>query len=109
VLVAGRDSGLSQAARDYLKNLDKPLHMQVFVTLICPYCTRAVLLAHQMAMEKPGMIQVEGVEGTEFPELSSHFVVSGVPQTTINVGTGIIIGTVPVNQLLSEISRVLAN
>ena len=32
VLVSGRDSGLSAEAREFLKNLDKPLHLQVFVT-----------------------------------------------------------------------------
>jgi alkyl hydroperoxide reductase subunit AhpF len=32
LLVSGRDSGLSEAARDFLKHLEKPLHLQVFVT-----------------------------------------------------------------------------
>jgi hypothetical protein len=83
--------------------------MQVFVTPTCPYCPNAVLLAHQMAMENPGMIRAEGVEATEFPELSNRFGVSGVPQTTINAGAGTVIGAVPESQLFSEIRRVLAN
>lgn len=32
LLVSGRDSGLNSQSREYLKNLDKPLHLQVFVT-----------------------------------------------------------------------------
>jgi len=32
ILVSGRDSGLSAEVREFLKNLEKPLHMQVFVT-----------------------------------------------------------------------------
>jgi alkyl hydroperoxide reductase subunit AhpF len=32
LLVSGRDSGLSEAARDFLMRLAKPLHLQVFVT-----------------------------------------------------------------------------
>jgi len=32
LLVSGRDSGLSEEAREFLKNLEKPLHLQVFVT-----------------------------------------------------------------------------
>ena len=32
VLVSGRDSGLSEEVRAFLKNLEKPLHLQVFVT-----------------------------------------------------------------------------
>ena len=109
ILVSGRDSGLSPAVREYLKKIDKPLHMQVFVTPTCPYCPRAVILAHQMAMENPGMIRAEGVEATEFPELASTYGVSGVPQTTINAGAGTVIGVVPENQLLIEIKRALAN
>lgn len=109
ILVSGRDSGLSVEVREFLKNLDKPLHMQTFVTPTCPYCPRAVLLTHQMAMENPAMIRAEGVEATEFPELSNRFNVSGVPQTTINAGAGTVIGAVPEDQLLSEIKRALAN
>jgi glutaredoxin-like protein len=32
LLVSGRDSGLSQPMRDFLKDLDEPVLMQVFVT-----------------------------------------------------------------------------
>lgn len=109
LLVSGRDSGLDNATRAFLKNLDKPLHMQVFVTPTCPYCPRAVLLAHQMAMENPAMIRAEGVEATEFPDLANQFNVSGVPQTTINAGRGTVVGAVPESQLLDEIKRALLN
>lgn len=32
ILVSGRDSGLSDQLRSYVKSLTKPLHLQVFVT-----------------------------------------------------------------------------
>jgi len=32
ILVSGRDSGLSESVREFLKHLEKPLHLQVFVT-----------------------------------------------------------------------------
>jgi glutaredoxin-like protein len=105
VLVSGRDSGLSAEAREFLKNLDKPLHLQVFVTPACPHCPRAVLLAHQMAMENPAMIRAEGVEATEFPELANQFNVRGVPQTVINAGMGTVVGAMPEKNLLAEIMR----
>ncbi|HXF84813.1 MAG TPA: thioredoxin family protein [Anaerolineales bacterium] len=109
LLVSRRDSGLKEATRQYLKNLDKPLHLQVFVTPTCPYCPRAVLLAHQMAMENPRLIRAEGVEATEFPELAERFDVYSVPQTVINAGAGIVIGAVPEQNLLTEIRRALQN
>ena len=109
LIVSRRDSGLDAKTREYLKNLDQPLHLQVFVTPTCPYCPRAVLLAHQMAMENPMMIRAEGVEATEFPDLANRFNVRGVPQTVINSGLGTVVGAVPEQNLLAEIMRALQN
>jgi glutaredoxin-like protein len=104
ILISNRDSGLSQQSRYMLVRIDKPVTLQVFVTPTCPYCPRAVILAHQMAMES-GMVQAEMVEAMEFPELSRRHNVSGVPQTTINDGAGHVIGAVPEENLLAEIIR----
>jgi glutaredoxin-like protein len=109
LIVSRRDSGLDTKTREFLKNLDKPVLLQVFVTPTCPYCPRAVLLAHQMAMENPTMIRAEGVEATEFPELANRFNVRGVPQTVINSGSGMVVGAVPEQNLLAEIMRALQN
>lgn len=107
VLVSSRDSGLEPATRDYLKELQKPVKLQVFVTPTCPYCPQAVILAHQMAMESQ-WVTADMVEATEFPELAERFNVSGVPQTTINLGAGTVIGAYPEFQLLEEIKIALA-
>ncbi len=109
LLVSKRDSGLSPKTREFLKNLDRPLLLQVFVTPTCPYCPRAVLLAHRMAMENPSLIRAEGVEATEFRELADKFYVSGVPQTVINSGAKMVVGAVPEQNLLSEIMRAIQN
>ena len=109
LIVSKRDSGLSEKTREFLRNLEQPLHLQVIVTPTCPYCPRAVLLAHQMAMENPQMIRAEGVEATEFPELANRFNVRGVPQTVINSGAGSVVGAVPEQNLLAEIMRALQN
>jgi len=109
LIVSRRDSGLNEKTREFLKNLDKPLLLQVFVTPTCPYCPRAVLLAHQMAMENPKMIRAEGVEATEFPELAGRFNIRGVPQTAINSGAGSVVGAVPEQNLLDQIRLALQN
>lgn len=109
LMVSKGESGLKEQTREFLKQLDKPLQLQVFVTPSCPYCPRAVLLAHQMAMENPEMIQAEGVDAMEFPELADRFNVRGVPQTVINSGAGILVGAAPEQNLLAEIRRALQN
>jgi glutaredoxin-like protein len=107
VLVSSRDSGLEAETRTYLSQLQKPVKLQVFVTPTCPYCPQAVILAHQMALESQ-WITADMVEATEFPELSERFNVSGVPQTTINMGAGTVIGAYPEFQLIEEIKIALA-
>ena len=109
LLVSQRSSGLSEKTREYLRSLDQPLLLQVFVTPTCPYCPRAVLLAHQMAMENPRWIRAEGVEATEFHELAEKYYVSGVPQTVINSGAKMVVGAVPENNLLSQIKLAIQN
>lgn len=59
-----------------------------------------------MALESP-MVEAEMIEAMEFQELSAQHGVSGVPQTTINDGAGVVIGAVPEDHLLEEIQRSL--
>ncbi len=54
------------------------------------------------------MVQAEMVDASEFPELSDQFGVSGVPQTTINLGLGTVIGAYPEDDLLEEIFQAVA-
>ncbi len=62
-----------------------------------------------MAMENPMLVRAEGIEATEFRELSQQFHVSGVPQTVINSGAKMVVGAVPEQALLREIQHALQN
>lgn len=83
VMAGKRDHGLSEAITKELAKVDSPVHMQVFVSPTCPYCPRAVLMAHRFAMASD-MIRGDMVEGTEFPYLIVKYGVQGVPHTVIN-------------------------
>jgi glutaredoxin-like protein len=107
LLVSSRDSGLSEATREFLAELTEPVILQVFVTPTCPYCPRAVVAAHQMAMESP-YIEAEMVEATEFPQLSRDYRIMGVPDTVINHGVGKVVGAVPEGRLVIEIKGALS-
>ncbi len=57
-----------------------------------------------MAMEN-SLIQADMIEANEFYDLAMRYNVSGVPQTNINEGEGVVIGAVPEDYLLQEIKR----
>ena len=82
-VVSARDSGLAPESRELVKKLARPVHIQVFVTLTCPYCSRAVELAHKLALESD-LIRSDMVEAAEFPQLVNKYNVMAVPKIVIN-------------------------
>lgn len=106
VMVSQRESGLSQETKAELAALTAPLHFQVFVTPTCPYCPRAVRLAHMMALESD-LIKADAVEAIEFPHLSQKYQVMGVPRTVINENT-FLEGAAPEAMLMESVREALA-
>lgn len=80
--VSKRKSGLKSETRKMLKQIKKPMHLQVFVTPTCPHCPTTVRLAHQFALENK-YITADMIEATEYPHLSMRYNVKGVPKTII--------------------------
>lgn len=68
---------------DDIKDIDKPLHIQVFSTPQCPYCPNMVRLGHYAAILNP-KIEADMVESLEFQDLATKYQVFGVPKTIIN-------------------------
>jgi glutaredoxin-like protein len=81
--VSQGDTELAEGTKNALKNLDADVHIQVLVTLTCPYCPRAVHLAHQMAIESD-RVRADMVETQEFPHLVQRYKVYGVPRVVLN-------------------------
>jgi len=81
--VSNKSTSLSAETKKALASLEKPLHIQVFVTPTCPYCPKAVRMAHQMAIESD-KVRGDMIEATEFPHLSNHYNVGAVPKIVIN-------------------------
>jgi glutaredoxin len=90
---------LQPATHQFLERLTAPLHLQVFVTPSCPYCPRAVVLAHRLAYASP-YVTADAVEVTEFPDLRDRYHVMGVPRTVID-GVVSVEGAVPEGMLLT--------
>ncbi len=96
---------LSDATKKFLDNLQKPIHLQTFVTPTCPYCPPAVMLAHQMAYYSD-LVKADMVEISEFPHLAQKYSVQGVPRTTINE-KWYVEGAVPEEVLVNKIKEAL--
>ena len=82
-MVSAGESGLSAETKEKIKTINKPVHIQVFITPTCPYCPGAVILGHKVAFEND-LITADMIEATEFPYLSNKYNVFAVPKIVIN-------------------------
>lgn len=82
-MVSLQESNLNPELETMALMITAPTHIEVMVTLSCPYCTRMVHLAHQLALINP-KITSDMVESSEFPDMVQKYGVQGVPKTIIN-------------------------
>ncbi len=104
ILDASRGSPrLSPATVKRLATVDKEMEIWVFVTPTCPYCPRAVRMAHMFAMANP---KIRGImiEALEFPSLAEKYEVMSVPHIVIN-GSYVFIGALPEPMFLEHVMR----
>ena len=83
IMASTRKSGLHPELEKLVKNIKKPVHIEVMVTLTCPYCPAAVHAAHQFAMINDN-INADMIDSSVFQELAEKYQVVGVPKTIDN-------------------------
>jgi len=101
--VSRKATDLSVESKDKISKIDKPIHIQVFVTLTCPYCPAAVQMAHKLALEGE-YITSDMIESTEFPHLVNRYGVMGVPKVVINEEFGFE-GALPETSFVEEVVK----
>lgn len=101
--VSGLREPLPAKAAEALKKIDKDVHIQVFISLTCPYCPAAVSAAHRIAIENP-KVRADMVDAGTFPQLAVKYNVSSVPKTVINERIEII-GAEPIEKLIEEAAK----
>ena len=101
IIVSTGKSDLPEETRSKLREIKTPAHIQIFVTLTCPYCVLAAGTAYKFAMEN-SLIRVDIVEASEFPHLAVKYAVMGVPKTVINDKVEFV-GLVPENTFLEHV------
>ena len=97
--------GLTPETLEKVSSIGKPVHIQVYVTPTCPYCPRAVVLAHKLALASE-MIRGDMVEAIEFPHLANKYAVMGVPKSVINE-SGFVDGAVPEKMFVDKLMKAL--
>lgn len=96
---------LSSETLKKLEKLERPVRISVFVTPTCPYCPRAVLTAHNMAVASDKIV-AEMIEANEFWELSERFGVSSVPHIVVNRDPDkFFVGAYPEREFVEEVLR----
>ncbi len=83
IMASTGQSGLDPPVESLVRNITEPVHIQVMVTLTCPYCPKMVHTAHQFAIANEN-IRADMVEASAFPQLAQRYNVTGVPKTIIN-------------------------
>jgi len=81
--VSKRKTDISEETKKKLNEIKTPVHIQVFVTLMCPYCPLIASLAHKFAIESD-LIKADVIDASEFPHLGFKYGIMGVPKTVIN-------------------------
>jgi glutaredoxin-like protein len=92
---------ISEEAREKLRSIKSPVHIQVFVTLTCPYCPSVASLAFKFAVESD-MVRADVVDVGEFPHIGQKYGVMGVPKTVINEKVEFL-GAVPEDVFLEHV------
>ena len=94
-------SPLSMETRKQLRGVNKPVHIQVFVTPSDTDCPGMARLAHAIALECP-RVTADVVEVQEFPSLAQNYAVRSVPLTVINEYTKVS-GTISEPEMLQHV------
>lgn len=92
---------ISEKTREKLREVKTPVHIQVFVTLTCPYCPIVASTAHKFAMEND-LIRADVIDASEFPHLGYKYGIMGVPKTVINEKIEFV-GAVPEETFLENV------
>ncbi len=81
--VSRGQTDISDKTKHILEDVETAVHIQVFVTLTCPHCPTAAVIAHKLAVECD-LVRADVIETSEFPDLAQKYNVIGVPKVVIN-------------------------
>ena len=104
LMVSQGPQALDPLVQALAAQLKTPVHIEVMVTLSCPYCPKMVHLVHQLAIAND-LVRADMVDAGEFPQLVNRYAVHGVPLTVVNGRRGFE-GALSADQALLEILKI---
>ena len=96
---AGPGQALDEESRTAIQAIQKPVELQVLVSLSCTMCPELVTAAQRMAAENPN-ITAQVYDLNHFPDLRERYQVMSVPCLVVNGGEQVSFGKKNVRQLL---------
>ncbi|HVS78484.1 MAG TPA: FAD-dependent oxidoreductase, partial [Steroidobacteraceae bacterium] len=106
MIASGRPE-LEAEVEQLVARISVPTHLEILVTLTCPYCPSMVRLAHQLAFLNEN-VRADMIDAGEFPALVERYQVQGVPRTVINerpAFEGAMLPASAVMAILKEVDR----
>ena len=100
--VSQRKPQLSDKTIEFLKQIDIPIEIWVFVTQTCGYCPAAATMAWDFAIASD-YITSKVIDASENQDLAEQFQVVGVPKIVINKGIVEFVGAQPENAFLGYV------
>ena len=101
---AGPGQALDEESRTAIQAIQKPVELQVLVSLSCTMCPELVTAAQRMAAENPN-ITAQVYDLNHFPDLRERYQVMSVPCLVVNGGEQVSFGKKNVRQLLELLSQ----
>jgi len=90
---------------EFLKEIDKPVDIKVFVTISCGWCAPALLKCNSFALASD-YITTTGIDCYAFPDIANSYNVVSVPKIVINDKEELI-GAVSENHILGAIFKAI--
>jgi len=99
--VSAENDDLGAEAHEALEQLDREVHLQVFVTPTCPHCPSAARTAHRLAMASP-RVTADVIVANDFPEMAERYEVTAVPKVVIDDERGFV-GALPEDEFVAAV------
>ncbi|OQY42618.1 MAG: hypothetical protein B6227_01780 [Fusobacteriia bacterium 4572_74] len=100
---SGMTTPLENKLVDAIKQIDKKVNIKVFVSLQCPHCPKAVMVAYKIALLNEN-IDAEMIQSNLYSDLSNEFGINSVPRIFFNDKDDLL-GAQPIEMFIKKLKK----